>query len=113
MWLSRQQKRPNGEDGGRTGTVTSAEGQVAVRLDSEVRGLAVYGPGGYTWTPGPGQEVLVIKGRGERPCVAGVKQGSPAGAVAIQAGTIALNGAVTVNGVPLEQYILALTGGRA
>ena len=53
------------------------------------------------------------KGRGERPCVAGVKQGSPAGAVAIQAGTIALNGAVTVNGVPLEQYILALTGGRA
>ncbi len=34
MWLSRQQKRPNGEDGGRTGTVTSAEGQMAVRLDS-------------------------------------------------------------------------------
>lgn len=113
MWLSRQQKPIGSSGGGQTGTVTSAEGQVAVLLDSEVRGLSVYGPAGYAWTPAAGQEVLVVKGKGERPCVAGVRQGSPAAAVAITADAIALEGAVTVNGVPLEQYILALAGGMA
>ena len=112
MWLSRQQKRLENSGGGQTGTVTSADGQVAVQLDSEVRGLPVYGPAGYAWTPGAGQEVLVVKGRGERPCVVGVKQGAPAAAVTIEAGTVDLRGVVLVNGVPLEQYILAL-GGKA
>lgn len=75
MWLSGQQKRPpvNGE--GQTGTVTLSEGELAVLLDSERRGLEVYSPAGYRWNPKVDERVMVIQGKGEIPAVVGTRQG--------------------------------------
>lgn len=67
MWLSRQQKRPHQAGEGQVGRVTIGGDHVAVLLDSERRGLEVYGPGGYRWKPGRGTAALVIQGRGGDP----------------------------------------------
>ncbi|MBD5085581.1 MAG: hypothetical protein HDT33_11170 [Clostridiales bacterium] len=92
MWLSGQQKRPADEGEGQTGIVTMSGGETAVLLDRERRGLQLYSPGGYTWTPKVGQRVLVIQGRGEIPCVVGALQGSIPDRVGIQAKSLALSG---------------------
>jgi len=93
MWLSGQQKRPADESEGQTGIVTMSGGETAVLLDRERRGLQIYPPGGYSWTPKVGQRVLVIQGRGEIPCVVGALQGSGApDRVGIQAGSLSLDG---------------------
>ena len=93
MWLSGQQKRPADEGEGQTGIVTMSGGETAVLLDRERRGLQIYGPGGYAWTPKVGQRVLVIQGRGEIPCVAGALQGGGVpDRVSIQAKKLALSG---------------------
>ena len=106
MWLSGQQKRPAQESEGQTGTVTMSGGELAVELDSERRGLEVYGPAGYRWTPQVGQRALVIQGRGEIPCVAGVRQDAAAPEkVAIEAGRLDLQAEVEINGEPLDNYI--------
>jgi len=128
MWLSGQYKRPTEQAEGQTGVVTVGGGGTAVLLDRERRGLEVYGPGGYRWTPEPGQRALVIQGRGEIPCVAGVRQGGgvpasveieagsvsvngedvsvqSAGTAAVGGGGVDLQGEVFVNGEPLEEYI--------
>ena len=76
MWMGGQQKRPVDPGEGQTGTVTMSDGELAVQLESERRGVEVYAPAGYRWTPEPEQRVLVIQGRGEIPCVVGVRQGS-------------------------------------
>ena len=117
MWLSGQQKRPAQDGGGRTGVVTMSGGGLAVQLDGERRGLEVYGPAGYRWTPETGQRVLVLQGEGEDPCVAGVRQGEDIPrTVAIVADKLELRGRVEVNGVELGSYIAQkvaeLTGGR-
>lgn len=123
MWLGRQQKRPHWAGEGQVGRVTIGGERAAVLLDSERRGLEVYSPGGYTWTPRADQRVLVIQGQGEIPCVVGLRQGeTPPERVVIEAdgggkleldgenGSLAgkkidLNGAVQVNGEPLEELI--------
>lgn len=110
MWLSGQQKRPAPRGGGQTGLVTMAGRELAVRLDSEVRRPELYGPAGYRWTPQAGDRVLVVKGEGEAPCVVGVRQGGTPERVTIAAGVVELQGSVTVNGVPLEQYVALLAG---
>lgn len=74
MWLSRQQKRSERETPVETGEVTLSGETVAVELDSERRGLAVYAPAGYRWRPAPGQKVLVLK-TAEGPCVIGTPSG--------------------------------------
>lgn len=74
MWLGKNQRRPNQEGEGQVGRVTIGGEQAAVLLDSERRGLEVYAPGGYRWTPRVDQKALVIQGRGEIPCVVGVRQ---------------------------------------
>ena len=74
MWLSGQQKRPADRGEGQTGIVTVGGGEAAVQLDSERRGLEVYAPAGYRWTPEADQRVLVIQGQGEIPCIVGVRQ---------------------------------------
>ena len=74
MWLSGQHKRPAESGEGQTGIVTISGGETAVLLDRERRGLEVYSPAGYFWTPRVGQRVLVIQGRGEVPCVVGARQ---------------------------------------
>ena len=97
MWLSRQQKRPHQAGEGQVGRVTIGGDHVAVLLDSERRGLEVYGPGGYRWKPGAGQRALVIQGRGEIPCIAGVRtdQAAPEQVTVESAGggKLALDGA--------------------
>lgn len=106
MWLSGQQKRPPEAGESQIGTVTMDGGELGVLLDSERRGLEVYGPAGYRWTPRVGQQVLVLKGRGEIPCVAGVRQDEEApGEIALQADELNLMGRVLINGEPLEDYI--------
>ena len=93
MWLSGQQKRPVDPGEGQTGIVTMSGGETAVQLDSERRGLQIYSPGGYTWTPKVGQRVLVIQGRGEIPCVTGALQdGSVPDWVDIRAKELTLGG---------------------
>lgn len=112
MWLSGQQKRPVDTGEGQTGTVTISEGELAVQLESERRGLEVYSPAGYRWTPKVGQRVLVIKNQGENPCVVGARQdGDRPERVAIGAGAIDLQGQVLIDGVPLETYIAAIVAG--
>lgn len=140
MWLSGQQKRPNQCGEGQTGIVTVGGGETAVMLDSERRGLEVYAPAGYHWTPEVDQRVLVIQGQGEIPCIVGVRQGGarPGNAgihakavsmsgqsVSVQAegsATVAgqsvdLQGEVLINGKPLEdviaEVVAKLLGGGA
>lgn len=134
MWLSGQQKRPAECGEGQTGIVTMTDGGTAVLLDSERRGLEVYAPAGYRWTPRAGQRVLVIQGRGEIPGIVGVRQDSAApDRVSIEAGGLALRGEtvkltareeaevqaeglylpakVFIDGEPLEDYIIRIARG--
>lgn len=76
MWLSGQHKRPADQGEGQVGVITMSGKETAALLDCERRGLQIYSPGGYTWTPKVDSKVLVIQGRGEIPCVAGALQGS-------------------------------------
>lgn len=112
MWQNERGRPTAPTPAGQTGVVTMAGEQLAVRLDREVRAPELYGPAGYRWTPRVGDRVLVIKGTGETPCVVGARQGSTPRRVDIEADTVALRGAVLINGVPLEQYILALMAAR-
>ena len=131
MWLSGQHKRPNYCGEGQTGIVTMGGAETAVQLDCERRGLELYAPAGYRWTPAVGQRALVIQGQGEIPCVVGVRQDSTrpenveicaktidvngqdvsvrAEGDAVVAGqSIDLQGEVLINGEPLEVVILRL-----
>ncbi len=110
MWLSEQKKRPARTGEGQTGVVTMAGDSLAVRLEHEVRGPELYGPAGYRWEPRAGDRVLVFKGEQERPCIVGVKQGGVPDCVTIEAETVQVQGAVMVNGVPLEEYIAQIAG---
>ena len=128
MWLSGQQKRPTDRGEGQTGIVTVGGDEAAVQLDSERRGLEVYAPAGYRWTPEVSQRVLVIRGEGEIPCIVGVRQDSErpesveisaktmdvsgrdvsvqAEESAVVAGkSVDLQGEVLINGEPLEVVI--------
>ena len=128
MWLSGQQKQPVDSGEGQIGIVTMSGGETAVLLDCERRGLQVYSPGGYTWTPKVGHRVLVIRGQGEIPCVVGARQGqevpdqvsiaamqttvrggavniSAQGGAEVSGVSVALNGQVYVNGETLEELI--------
>lgn len=134
MWLSGQQKRPADFGEGQTGIVTMSGGETAVLLDRERRGLEVYAPGGYHWTPQAGQRALVIQGRGEIPCVVGVRQGGGTpdsvsieaksvelsgqsvsiqseGTMTVGGGGVDLQGDILVNGEPLPEYIARIVAG--
>lgn len=123
MWLGKQQRRPNQAGEGQVGKVTIGGERSAVLLDSERRGLEVYSPGGYHWTPRPDQKVLVIQGRGEIPCVVGLRQGEQLpdevtveaesgnrlhlsqASAALEGQRVDLNGEIYVNGEKLEELI--------
>lgn len=131
MWLSGQHKRPAEQGEGQVGVITMSGGETAALLDCERRGLQVYAPAGYRWTPKVGQRVLVIQGRGEIPCVVGARQGGDlpdavtveAGSLSLQGGNVVLaaqdkalvqgekvelEGEIYVNGQTLEEYIITL-----
>ena len=75
------------------GVITMSGGETAALLDCERRGLQVYSPAGYRWTPKVGQRVLVIQGKGEIPCVAGARQdGDVPDAVTVEAKSLRLQG---------------------
>ena len=128
MWLSGQHKRPADCGEGQTGIVTVGGEEIAVQLDSERRGLEVYAPAGYYWTPEADQRVLVIQGQGEIPGIVGVRQDSAqpdsvgisaktmkvsgqdvsvqAEGYAVVAGkSVDLQGEIFINGEPLEVVI--------
>lgn len=58
------------------GTITIGGDPAGVSLGGERRWLNVYGPGGYSWRPNPGDKVLVLKAgaEGESPCILGIAQ---------------------------------------
>lgn len=122
MWISDRSRRCQSEaPAADLGTVTLGEAAPGVYLDGERRWTAVYGPGGYRWRPGRGDQVLVLKAGGEKesPCIVGRRQEDTLepGEVAISSegersairlrrdGKLALEGDVTINGVPLETMI--------
>ena len=110
MWLSGQQKRPADCGEGQIGTVTVGGSGAAVMLDSERRGLEVYAPAGYTWTPEAGQRVLVIQGQGEIPAIVGVRRGGgQPGSVGISAKSVSVSG----QGVSLQAAGGAVVGGQS
>lgn len=134
MWLSGQYKRPIDVGEGQTGIVTVGGGEPAVLLDRERRGLEVYAPGGYHWTPQAGQRALVIQGQGEVPCVVGVRQDGDtqesvdigaesvkisgqsvdieaAGMTTVKGDEVDLRGDVLINGEPLPEYIARILAG--
>lgn len=93
MWLSGQQKRPVEESEGQVGVITMSGGETAALLDCERRGLQVYAPAGYRWTPKVGQRVMVIQGKGEIPCVVGARQdGDVPNGVTVEARRLSLQG---------------------
>ena len=123
MWLSRQQKRESEERVTASGPVTISGERVSVELESERRGLTVYGPGGYRWRPAAGEQVLVIRTEDGlcvvgTPCGTGVETGEAGlvaqGGAAVTVkrdGRVLLSGAVEVDGAlrvqqePLEDLI--------
>lgn len=129
MWLGKQQRRQTQAGESQVGKVTIGGEQAAVQLDSERRGLEVYAPGGYHWKPRPGQKVLVIEGRGEIPCVVGLRQGEQlpeqvkieaesgssaildASGACLEGTRVDLNGTVYVNGETLETVIARIAVG--
>lgn len=128
MWLSGQQKQPADNGEGQTGYVTMNGSELAVMLESERRGVELYAPAGYHWTPKVGQRVLVIRGQGEIPCIIGAREDgdvpdrvgiqarllnqsgedihiSAQRNVTISAGVVDIRGEVYVNGTKLEHLI--------
>ena len=122
MWLSGQGRaRKEWEQEAQAGYATLGGAAPGVYLDGERREMALYAPGGYSWTPERGQEVLVLKngGVGAPYCVAAARcDGSEApGEVRIAAsrggaeirlrtnGVIELNGQIRINGVDLAELL--------
>lgn len=122
MWTSdRSRKYQAGEPAADVGAVTLGEEPAGVYLDGERRFTQVYSPGGYSWRPAEGDQVLVLKAGGEResPCIIGRRQegGLEPGEVSLSGaggrasirlrknGTLALKGNLTVNGEPFEAYV--------
>lgn len=119
MWLNEERRRrAAGEAAAEWGPVTISE-PTAVYLAGERRQVPVCCPGGYTWRPAVGDEVLVLKAgsENEQPCILGlvqqVGQTLEPGQVRLgsaQCGILCgdeleLTGTVKVNGETLETLI--------
>lgn len=123
MWTSERSRRlPVREAEAELGLVTLSGDPAGVVLGGERRQVPVYSPGGYFWRPREGERVLVLKtgGEGESPCVVGKvpeQTDLRPGEVCVKGGgstvllgerCLDLSGEVTINGVPLEEYILSV-----
>ena len=124
MWISQQGRHAGRQEhDARVGVVTAQGEQVGVYADGHQRVLPVAAPGGYRWKPQTGQQVLVIKtgADAEAACIVAqqeentheLKPGEvevfgPECSIKLDAdGRVRLNGAILVNGVPLENVIEA------
>ena len=122
MWISQQGRHAGRQEhDARVGVVTAQGEQAGVYADGYQRTLPVAAPGGYRWKPQTGQRVLVIKtgADAEAACIVAqqedvaydLKPGEvevvgPECSLRLDAnGRVQLNGAVLVNGVPLETVI--------
>lgn len=119
MWLSEERSRKTAaEAAAEWGTVTIGD-PTAVYLAGERRQVPVCCPGGYAWRPVVGEQVLVLKAgqEEEQPCILGKAQEEKSslqpgqirigseGCSVLWGDELQLNGAVQVNGEPLEELI--------
>lgn len=107
MWTSERSRRLAAEEpAAELGTVTLGGDPAGVSLGGERRWLTVYSPGGYSWRPGSGEKVLVLKAgaEGESPCVLGTAQKGEE----LKAGEVRLAGGAC--SILLGQEGLELTG---
>lgn len=120
MWTSERNRNLRvSEPAAELGTVTLGGNPAGVSLGGERRWLTVYGPGGYSWRPAPGDKVLVLKAgaEGETPCVLGTVQKEEdlkPGEVRLSGGgcslrldqnRLLLSGQVYINGTPLKSMV--------
>ena len=120
MWTSERSRLPQSQEpAAEMGVVTVGGDPAAVELGGERRWLPVCAPGGYSWRPGAGDRVLVLKAGAEResPCILGKVQGEedeeagpvrlsgPGSALALDQGRVELEGTFYLNGQTLEDYI--------
>ena len=119
MWTSERERGIRvREAAAETGMVSLSGDPTGVNMGGERRWLDVYGPGGYSWRPAVGEQVLVLKTGGEQelPCVVGRKQNIKSlnpGEVYISGGNsgllfgngLDLQGTVMINGRALRDYI--------
>lgn len=76
MWMARKQEETLQEAFAELGQVTLAGPGTGVALAGERRNVRICLPGGYHWTPGRGDTVLVVKsGPEQAPCVVGAEDG--------------------------------------
>ena len=61
MWLSEQSVKVKTDNGTETGIVTVSGPEPAAMVDSERRNLRLVTPGGFSWRPETGDEILIIK----------------------------------------------------
>lgn len=120
MWTWEQERRRAArEPEAQLGQVTLSE-ETAVNLGGERRGLNVCAPGGYSWRPKEGLNVLVLKSEsGDKPCVVGrvvEHTDLQPGQVRLTGGNceillgerLELMGEVYIGGQSLENYIRAI-----
>ena len=114
---------PVEEPSAELGVVTLGGDPAGVILGGERRSLPVYSPGGYTWRPSIGEQVLVLKTGAERecPCVIGAVQTEDKNlepgevrltggdsVLSLKEGNLDLGGNVTINGTRLADLIAAI-----
>lgn len=104
MWLA--QKLSGADVAGAAagfGSVSIGGSSAAVMLEGEKREIATVCPGGFFWSPVPGQEVLVLRDDSGRHCILGVL-GDAEGAVPDELLIKAGNGTVRLrsDGISLE-----------
>ena len=117
MWTTEPRRRQAVEEAGaEMGRVTLSGAPCGVSLGGERRLLPVFAPGGYSWRPRIGEQVLVLKAGEDReePCVVGAEQPPGPlrpGEVAISGGTVTLllgQEGLFLNGVALEDYVQSI-----
>lgn len=124
MWTWERERRPKAaEPEAQLGEITLSGTDTAANLGGERRWLEVCSPGGYSWRPGNGARVLVLKTpAGEAPCVLGVMQQqeqllpgqvklSGANSSILLGDRVEIEGEILINGVSLEEYIRTLVSG--
>ena len=120
MWLSEERSRKAAAEAAAEWGAGTIGDTAAVYLAGERRQVPVCCPGGYTWRPAVGEQVLVLKAgqEGEQPCILGKAQrekedGLQPGQVCISGSEcsilwgneLQLAGEIQVNGEPLEGLI--------
>ena len=119
MWTSERGRLPQSQEpAAEVGVVTLGGNPAAVEFGGERRWLPVCAPGGYSWQPGAGDKVLVLKAGVEResPYILGkiqenveeagpIRLFGPGSALGLDQGRVELEGTVYLNGQTLEAYI--------